>query len=99
MKDRASSGIRIVGEKHSWYRHTTKIQNSKVNNVSNVIIILEANTKLSQGNTEPRQTRRQDQVTWRSKYPLLTSHCHRATLVEIKYTGLPVVKASMETTI
>jgi hypothetical protein len=28
------------------------------------------------------------------KHPLLTSHTRRAPLVEIRYTGLPVVKAS-----
>jgi hypothetical protein len=42
--------------------------------------------------------RRKDQVP-RSKNHLLTGHTHRAHLVEIKYTGLPVVKASMEMTV
>jgi hypothetical protein len=32
----------------------------------------------------------------RSKHPLLTGHTRRVPLVEIRYTGLPVVKASME---
>ena len=33
------------------------------------------------------------------KDPLLTGHNRRAPLVEIKYAGLPVVKASMEMTV
>ena len=32
-------------------------------------------------------------------HPLLTGHTRRAPLVEIKYAGLPVVKASMEMTV
>jgi hypothetical protein len=40
-----------------------------------------------------------DLVPWRSKHPLLTGHTHRELLVEIKYTGLPVIKGSMETTV
>jgi hypothetical protein len=35
---------------------------------------------------------RYDQVPQRSKYPLLTRRIRPAPLVEIKYTGLPVVK-------
>jgi hypothetical protein len=31
----------------------------------------------------------------RSKHPLLTGHTRRAPLVEIRYTGLLVVKASL----
>jgi hypothetical protein len=46
-----------------------------------------------------REMRRQDQVPRRSKHPLLTGHTRRAPLVEIRYTGLPVVKASMEMTV
>jgi hypothetical protein len=42
---------------------------------------------------------RKDQVSWRSKCPLLTSHTHRVPLVKIKYTGLPVVKTSLEKTV
>jgi hypothetical protein len=34
-------------------------------------------------------------VPWRSNNPLLTCHTRRVPLVEIRYTGLPVVKASM----
>ena len=43
--------------------------------------------------------RRRDQVPRRSKHPLLTGHTRRAPLVEIRYTGLPVVKASMDMTV
>jgi hypothetical protein len=32
-------------------------------------------------------------------HPLLTGHTSRALFVEIMYTGLPVGKASMETTV
>jgi hypothetical protein len=39
--------------------------------------------------------RRYDQVPWRSKHPLLNGHTYRVPLVEIRYTGLLVVKASM----
>jgi hypothetical protein len=39
---------------------------------------------------------RQDMVPRRSKHPLLTGRTRRAPLVEIRYTGLPVVKASMK---
>jgi hypothetical protein len=42
---------------------------------------------------------RQDQVPWRSKHLLLTVHTSRAPLVEIRYTGLSVVKASMGVTV
>jgi hypothetical protein len=42
---------------------------------------------------------RYDQVPRRSKHLLLTGHTRRAPLIEISYTGLPVVKASMETTV
>jgi hypothetical protein len=42
---------------------------------------------------------RQDQVPRRSKHPMLTGQIRRAPLVDIRYTGLPVVKASMEMTI
>jgi hypothetical protein len=38
----------------------------------------------------------QDQAPRRSKHPLLTGHTRRAPLVEIRYTGLPVVKASYD---
>jgi hypothetical protein len=34
-------------------------------------------------------------VPRRSKHPLLTGYTRRAPLVEINYTGLPIVKASM----
>jgi hypothetical protein len=33
------------------------------------------------------------------KHPLLTGHTRREPLVEIRYTGLPFVKASMEMTV
>jgi hypothetical protein len=39
--------------------------------------------------------RRYDQVPRRSKHPLLTGYTRRAPLVEIRYTGLPVVNAVM----
>jgi hypothetical protein len=42
---------------------------------------------------------RQDQVLRKSKHPLLTGHNFCALLVEIPYRGLPVVKASTETTV
>jgi hypothetical protein len=32
------------------------------------------------------------------KHPLLTGHIHRAPLVEIRYTRLPILKHSMDTT-
>jgi hypothetical protein len=38
-------------------------------------------------------------VLRRSKHPLLTGHTRRVPLVEIRYTGLPVVKASMGMTV
>jgi hypothetical protein len=43
--------------------------------------------------------RRYDQVQWRSKHSLLTGQIRRAPLVEIRYLGLPVVKASIEMTV
>jgi hypothetical protein len=78
---------------------SANIQNSEVNNVQNIIIIQTAITKSSVEQLGPRQMRRQDQVIRRSKHPLLTGHTRRAPFVEIRYTGLPVVKASMEMTI
>jgi hypothetical protein len=38
-------------------------------------------------------------VPRRSKHPLLTGRTRRAPLVEIRYAGLPVHKAGMETTV
>jgi hypothetical protein len=38
-------------------------------------------------------------VLKRGKHPLLTGHTRYVPLVEIGYTGLPVVKASIETTV
>jgi hypothetical protein len=75
------------------------VLNSKVDNVLNVIIIREANTKLNvEQHGFPIQAK-QDQVSWRSKHPLLTDLTRRAPLVEIRNTELPVAKASMETTV
>jgi hypothetical protein len=37
-------------------------------------------------------------VPWRSKHPLLTGHTGSVTLVEIRCSELPVVKASMKMT-
>jgi hypothetical protein len=36
---------------------------------------------------------------WRSRHFLLTGHTRRASLVKIRYTGLPVVKVSRGTTV
>jgi hypothetical protein len=38
------------------------------------------------------------QIPWKSKHALLTDHTIREPLVEFRYTGLLVVKISMETT-
>jgi hypothetical protein len=43
--------------------------------------------------------RMQDQVPWSSNHPLLTDHTRCAPLVKIKYTGLHIVNASMESTV
>jgi hypothetical protein len=76
------------------------MQNCEVNIVYNVIIIQKANTKLSEGqHGPPKKLRREDQVQRRSKHPLLTGHTRHEPLVEIRYMGLPVVKASLEMTV
>jgi hypothetical protein len=36
---------------------------------------------------------------WRSKHPQLTGHTRHKPLVEIRYTEIPVAKASKETTV
>jgi hypothetical protein len=65
--------------------------------VLEVIMIPKQNIQnLAWGNTDSWQKRSYDQVKWRSKYPLLISHTRHEPLVEIMYTGLPVVLASME---
>jgi hypothetical protein len=46
--------------------------------------------------TNTKQCHEIDQVPLRSEHSLLTDHNRRAPLVEMRYTGLPVVKASME---
>jgi hypothetical protein len=51
----------------------TSIKNSELNNVSNVVIIQEANTKLSVGKHRPPTNAKVGSL-WRSKYPLLTGH-------------------------
>jgi hypothetical protein len=40
----------------------------------------------------------QDQVPRRSKHPQLTKHSRRTPRDEIRYTGLPVVKSNVEST-
>jgi phage head maturation protease len=42
-----------------------------------------------------QQMQMQDNVQWRSKHSLVNSYTRRTTLVEIGYTGIPAVKASM----
>jgi hypothetical protein len=55
-------------------------------------LIQKPNTKLSVESHRPSAS----QVLWRSKHPLLIGHIRRAPLVEIRFTGLPVVEARME---
>jgi hypothetical protein len=42
---------------------------------------------------------RYDQMPRRSTHPVLTGNTRRVPLVEIGYTEMPVVKASMKTTV
>jgi hypothetical protein len=45
----------------------------------------------------PWQHRREDQVSWRSEYPLLNGYAVHELRFENMYTGLPDVKATIKT--
>jgi hypothetical protein len=67
--------------------------------VQNVIIIQKAQTKLSVGQHAAQTKAKVRLSATRNKNRLVTGHTLRMPLVENKYMGLHVVKASIETTV
>jgi hypothetical protein len=57
------------------------------------------NTKLTVGQYGPPTKMKVGSGAMESEHPLLTGHTRRVSKVEVMYTGLHDLKASMETTV